>query len=81
MFKKVIGVNQSKREINKNNVEYTYIAKDADLNITGNLIELCSDKNVKIKYVDTMKELGNKFNVNVNVAAASILKVEEVSKC
>lgn len=74
MQNRVVGVNQSIREIKKGNVNYVYIAKDADKEVINELVKVCNEKNICIKYVNTMKELGKMFNVEVKVAATSILK-------
>ncbi len=71
---KVVGVNQSIRELNKNNVDYVYIAEDADKNVIEKLVKACNEKEICIKYVETMNKLGKMFNVEVKVAAVSILK-------
>ncbi len=74
MQNRVIGVNQSIRQVTKNNAQYVYIAKDAQKEIVQELEDLCNNRNVEIKYIDTMKQLANMFKVQVKVAAATILK-------
>ena len=74
MQKKVVGVNQSLREVKKNNAQYVYIAKDADKDVIDELVKCCEEQNIEIKYIDTKKELGKMANVQVKVAALTILK-------
>lgn len=74
MQNRVVGVNQSIREIKKSNAKYVYIAEDADKEIVNELEQLCKKMNIEIKYIDSMKKLGNIFNIQVKVAAATILK-------
>jgi len=35
---------------------------------------MCKNMNIEIKYIESMKKLGNMFKVQVKVAAATILK-------
>lgn len=74
MQNKVVGVNQSIREIKKNNAKCVYIAKDAEKRVVQELEQLCKEMNIEIEYIETMRKLGNMFNVQVKVAAATILK-------
>ena len=74
MQDKVVGVNQSIREVKKNNAKCVYIAEDAERKVVEELEQMCKNMNVEIKYIETMKKLGNMFKVQVKVAAATILK-------
>ena len=74
MQNKVVGVNQSIREVKKNNAKCVYIAKDAEKRVVEELEKKCKELNIEIQYIDSMKKLGNMFNVQVKVAAATILK-------
>lgn len=70
---KVVGTKQVKRAIINENVDIVYIAKDADSNVVGDILDICKDKAIEIIYVDTMKELGNYCGIDVNAATAAIL--------
>ena len=74
MQDKVVGVNQSIKQVKKGNDDYVYIATDSEKHIIQELENLCIANNVEIKYIDSMKKLGKMFNVQVKVAAVTILK-------
>ena len=74
MQDRVVGVNQSIREVKKNNAKCVYIAEDADKIVIQELEQMCKNMNIEIKYIESMKKLGNMFKVQVKVAAATILK-------
>lgn len=73
----IIGVKQSVKTLknlkNTNNVKL-HVAKDADEKVVKLLLELAEDKRLDIIYIDTMKELGEMFNIDVGAAAALILE-------
>ena len=74
MQERVIGVNQSIKQVIKGNADYVYIAKDAEKHIVQELEKICLANNIEIKYIDSMKKLGKMFNVQVKVAAVTILR-------
>ncbi len=74
MQEKVVGVNQSIKAIKKGIADYVYIAIDAEKHVIQDLENMCSENNIEIKYIDTMKKLGRMFNVQVKVAAVTIIK-------
>lgn len=73
----IIGVKQSVKTLknlqNTNNVQL-HVAKDADEKVIKSLLELAENKKLDIIYIDTMKELGEMFNIDVGAAAALILE-------
>ncbi|HAQ41068.1 MAG TPA: 50S ribosomal protein L7ae-like protein [Clostridiales bacterium] len=70
----VIGKKQTLRALQRNEAEKIYISRDADLHITKVIADACQEHNVEIIYFDTMKELGAFAGINVNAAAAAVLK-------
>ena len=72
--KVVIGKKQTLRFLVKNEVDKVFISKDADVHVTKDIIDLCNDKNIEIIYFNNMKELGRACNIDVNAAAAAVLK-------
>ncbi len=71
---KVIGKKQTIRALSDNNVEIVFIARDADPHVTQEIIMLCEKKGVDVKYISKMKELGKACGIDVNAAAAAVLK-------
>lgn len=70
----VIGKKQTLRAIARNEAEKIYISKDADLHVTKPIADACKEQNIEIIYFDNMKELGASCGINVNAAAAAVLK-------
>lgn len=70
----VIGKKQTLRALARDEAEKIYISKDADLHVTKPIEDVCEEKNIEIIYFDNMKELGTSVGINVNAAAAAVLK-------
>nr|WP_300090634.1 ribosomal L7Ae/L30e/S12e/Gadd45 family protein [Sedimentibacter sp.] len=70
----VIGKKQTLRALARDEAEKIYISKDADLHVTKPIADACAEKNIEIIYFDNMKELGTSVGINVNAAAAAVLK-------
>ncbi len=72
--KRIVGIKQVKRALNSDKVQTVYIAKDAEQRVTSPVEILCKEKQIDIVYIDTMKELGEICNIDVNAAVAALLK-------
>ena len=70
----VIGKKQTLRFLAKDEVKSVFISRDADIHVTKEIIDICRDKNIEIIYFDNMKDLGRACNIDVNAAAAAVLK-------
>lgn len=70
----VIGKKQTLRFLSKDEVSKVFISKDADTHVTRDIIDMCKEKNIEIIYYNNMKELGKACNIDVNAAAAAVLK-------
>lgn len=70
----VVGKKQTLRALQRNEAEKILISKDADLHVTKPITDESEKHNVEIIYFDTMKELGESVGINVNAAAAAVLK-------
>lgn len=72
--KKVIGVKQTTKAVEKELAAVVYIAEDADQRVTQPLIELCERKATRMEKVPTMAELGKACAIEVGAAAVAALK-------
>jgi len=70
----VIGKKQTLRAISKNEASMVYVSEDADSFVTKPIIEVCTNQNIEIIYFDNMRELGKACGIDVNAAAAAVLK-------
>jgi large subunit ribosomal protein L7A len=70
----VIGTKQTNKSLLQNNVKQCYIAKDADNKIIYNISEICNNNGIPIVYMETMRDIGKKFGIEVGAACAVELK-------
>ncbi len=68
-----IGVKQCSKAIVKNEAKKLYIARDAEIFVTENLIRLAKNNDIEIVTVDSMKELGR--IVGIDVKATSVVEI------
>jgi large subunit ribosomal protein L7A len=71
---KVIGIKQTLKALKGEQVEYLFIAKDAEVKITRPLVELALKADVPITYVKTMVELGEVSGIEVGASVVAVLK-------
>lgn len=69
----IVGTKQTLKQLQQGGVKTVFVAKDADDRVTGKVIELAKAKNVTVEFIETMKELGKKCNVEVKTAVAAII--------
>lgn len=69
----IVGTKQTIKHLELGDVKVVFVAKDADDRVTGQVVELAKAKNVQVEFVDTMKELGEKCNIEVKTAVAAII--------
>ncbi len=72
--KKIVGTKQTLKWLERECVKLVFVAKDADDRVTGQVVELAKAKNVEIKYIESMHELGKECNVEVQTAVAAIIE-------
>lgn len=72
--KRVIGIKQCTKNIKNGNGTVLYVAEDVELNLIESLINLAIEKNVKIVYINTMKELGKMCSIDVKASAVLTLE-------
>lgn len=69
----IVGTKQTIKHLEKGDAKVVFVAKDADDRVTGQVVELAKAKNVQVEFIDTMKELGEKCNIEVKTAVAAII--------
>lgn len=69
----IVGTKQTLKQLELDAVKTVFVAKDADDRVTGPVVELAKAKNVNIEFIETMKELGKKCNIEVKTAVAAII--------
>jgi large subunit ribosomal protein L7A len=72
--KKIVGVKQVTKGVERDLVQVVYIAQDAEQRLVEPLRTLCSRKKVAIETTLTMAELGRLCSIEVGAAAVAVLK-------
>lgn len=72
--KKTIGVRQSLKAVENGLAQMVLIANDADEKVVRNIKEICAANDVKVIYVDSMKQLGKACGIEVGAAVACVLR-------
>lgn len=70
----IVGFNQVIRGLKSNLFKQVFIALDADKNIKKLIEEEADKKSVDVVYIDTKEELGKLCGIEINAAAAALLK-------
>ena len=71
---KTVGLKQSLRAVEEDEVKAVYIAEDADNRVVARVLDMCRAKNIEIRMTDSMKTLGKACGIDVGTAVAAILK-------
>lgn len=71
--RKAVGVKQTAKAIRCGNAKTVYIAKDAESKVTKPIEDLCSQFNIELISVDTMKDLGYMCGIDVGAATAALI--------
>lgn len=72
--KKVIGIKQVTKAVEKDLASIVYVAQDADIRVTQPLKELCSRKKVNLEVVPSKADLGKACAIEVSAAAVAVLR-------
>ena len=72
--KKLIGIKQCTKAIKNGEGTVLYVAKDSDERLILPLIELATERNIKINYIDNMKDLGKMCSIEVGTTSALMLE-------
>lgn len=70
----IVGSKQTVKALKAGEVIELVIAKDADMKVTANLLQIAREKNIAITYVDSMKKLGSACGIAVGASAVAITK-------
>jgi large subunit ribosomal protein L7A len=71
---RVVGAKQTLKAIQAEQVERVYLARDADIHVTGPIRRECLSRGITIVEVETMAELGKACSIEVGAAVASVMK-------
>lgn len=69
----VVGMKETERAIEKQEVSCVFIASDCDERISNPLTEICQASNIPVIQDYTKKEIGRACGIKVKAAAAAVL--------
>jgi len=70
----VVGAKQVTKLLERKQAEVVYIAKNAEDRVVRRILEMAKEQGVELVMVESMKELGEACNVEVETATAAVLK-------
>ncbi len=69
-----IGIKQTLKAIEQDNVLEVIVARDADQRYIAKVVKYSKEKSISLSYVDSMKKLGRSCEIEVGAATVGILK-------
>ena len=75
--KKIVGMKQLKKQLQRGGVARVYLAQDADPAVTMPLAELAQRSGTQIYWVGKMHDLGRACDIDVGAAAAATLTAQD----
>ncbi len=69
-----IGIKQTLKAIEQDQVLEVIVAKDADQRLISKVVKYGKEKGINLSYVDSMKKLGKNCGIEVGAATVAILK-------
>ncbi len=70
----VAGAKQLRKALAAGNVQWVFLARDADPAITEPIEALCRRTNVSYTWIGSMEELGQSCGIEVGAAAAAVVE-------
>ncbi len=71
--KKVVGVKQTARALEKGGVKKVFVAADADKRVVQPIADACAKVGVPVESVESMQELGRLCGIQVGAATVAVL--------
>ncbi|WP_276358230.1 ribosomal L7Ae/L30e/S12e/Gadd45 family protein [Cohnella caldifontis] len=71
--KVVIGTKQTMKAVELGKAAEVMVAQDADPRMVARIVQLCSQRGVKLTRVDTMRSLGKTCGIDVGAAMAALV--------
>jgi large subunit ribosomal protein L7A len=68
-----VGIKQTRLAIDRGKAVKVFIARDADAKLVEPIIAQCSDKEIPLVSVASMRELGKACGIQVGAAAAALI--------
>lgn len=72
-----VGTKQTAKMLEQQRAIEVYVARDADPQMREKIVHLCERAGVPIKWIDTMKDLGETCGIDIGAATAALVTEEE----
>lgn len=72
-----VGTKQTAKMLEQQRAIEVYVARDADPQMREKIVHLCERAGVPIKWIDTMKDLGETCGIDIGAATAALVNEEE----
>lgn len=72
-----VGTKQTAKMLEQQRAIEVYVARDADPQMREKIVHLCERAGVPIKWIDTMKVLGETCGIDIGAATAALVTEEE----
>jgi len=73
--KKTVGSKQTLKAVQRGQAKVVYVARDAEKQVTEAIVQVCSDQNIPVVEVETMRILGRICGIEVACAVAAVIEV------
>lgn len=71
--KRIVGFKQTLKAVNNKSARKVYLANDADDNLIGSMIQACSQNDIEVINIYSMKELGDACGIEVGASTVALL--------
>ncbi|MDO8685096.1 MAG: ribosomal L7Ae/L30e/S12e/Gadd45 family protein [Clostridiales bacterium] len=71
---RTVGLKQTLRAVEKDEVKAIFIARDAEDRIINNVRSICDTKAIEVVYAESMVLLGKTCGIDIGTAVAGLLK-------
>ncbi len=69
----IVGRKETLKAISAGDAKVVFIARDAESKITEEVRYLCLKKGIKLKDVETMRQLGQRCGIEIGAAVAALV--------
>ena len=74
--RRAVGVREARKQLERGRVERVIVARDAEPDVTVDLVREAKVRGVAVDYTDSMIELGRACGIQVGAAAAALLRAD-----
>lgn len=73
-LRRIVGKKQTLKAILAGSAKVVYIARDAEKDVTDEIRNLCLQKGITLKDVETMRQLGKSCGIEIGAAVAALVE-------